>query len=474
MSGIANLGKPQLREAAALLQKHGRGKDDVLVHMTREELDYFHALAAKNNMQLTVNPDTGLYEMGILATILPIVAGAVTTVFGGGPWGAALAGGATGAIVGDKKNGFLANFAMGALGGYGGFSASAGLAAAGAEAGMTEAATAAMAEAYASGTMTVAEYNALSPALQAGLAESATAGSEALMAAQANAAPFESVAEGVSSLSKGQAGFEGGALYQDAWGGVAPEMGADAADAVGNSLTTTSATGGAGIADTSLVIKQPASFADLASTKIQPNTPMGRLEQMGRGASKIGDEFMKDPWNTLKTRELGLKPLGMAALTYTPDAKEYDGIDPRLAPSARVTPFTYEQDKNPFGVSGNKNPFNQKNPYFANQRFIPKYAAGGGPGITSLAEGSPTQPRMVRGPGTGLSDEVCAQIDGGRPARLADGEFVVSADVVSALGGGSTECGAKKLYAMMDRIRRQAHGTKKQMRKVNEKRALPA
>jgi hypothetical protein len=61
--------------------------------------------------------------------------------------------------------------------------------------------------------------------------------------------------------------------------------------------------------------------------------------------------------------------------------------------------------------------------------------------------------RLLRGPGDGVSDSIPATI--GRkqqPARLADGEFVVPARIVSELGNGSTEAGARKLYAMMDRI----------------------
>lgn len=91
--------------------------------------------------------------------------------------------------------------------------------------------------------------------------------------------------------------------------------------------------------------------------------------------------------------------------------------------------------------------------------FVGSYAHGG---------------RMLRGPGDGLSDNIPATISGKQPARLADGEFVVSADVVSALGGGSTEAGSKKLYAMMDRIRKAAHGTKKQVKPVKEHKVLPA
>jgi hypothetical protein len=77
------------------------------------------------------------------------------------------------------------------------------------------------------------------------------------------------------------------------------------------------------------------------------------------------------------------------------------------------------------------------------------------------------------GPGTGLSDSIPATIEGKQPARLADGEFIVSSDVVSALGEGSSKAGSKRLYAMMDRIRQKAHGRKKQINKVPES-ILPA
>jgi len=67
--------------------------------------------------------------------------------------------------------------------------------------------------------------------------------------------------------------------------------------------------------------------------------------------------------------------------------------------------------------------------------------------------------RLLRGPGDGVSDSIPASIGGKRPARLADGEFVVPARIVSELGNGSTEAGARKLYAMMDRIQSARRGT---------------
>jgi len=67
--------------------------------------------------------------------------------------------------------------------------------------------------------------------------------------------------------------------------------------------------------------------------------------------------------------------------------------------------------------------------------------------------------RLLRGPGDGVSDSIPATIGNKRPARLADGEFVVPARIVSELGNGSTEAGARKLYAMMDRIQKARRGT---------------
>jgi hypothetical protein len=76
-------------------------------------------------------------------------------------------------------------------------------------------------------------------------------------------------------------------------------------------------------------------------------------------------------------------------------------------------------------------------------------AAGGG--ISTLG-GYSDGGRMLKGPGDGVSDSIPATIGGKQPARLADGEFVVPARIVSEIGNGSSEAGARKLYAMMDRI----------------------
>ena len=120
----------------------------------------------------------------------------------------------------------------------------------------------------------------------------------------------------------------------------------------------------------------------------------------------------------------------------------------------------------------------------------PLKAAGGllaGGGLAAMARGGMAQQfnlgdysdggRLLRGPGDGVSDSIPASIGGKRPARLADGEFVVPARIVSELGNGSTEAGARKLYAMMDRIQSARRGTVGRGRVAKNSRAekhLPA
>jgi hypothetical protein len=78
------------------------------------------------------------------------------------------------------------------------------------------------------------------------------------------------------------------------------------------------------------------------------------------------------------------------------------------------------------------------------------FAAGGSPNLGDYSDGG----RLLKGPGDGVSDSIPATIADKRPARLAEGEFVVPARIVSELGNGSTEAGARKLYAMMDRVQK--------------------
>jgi hypothetical protein len=101
-----------------------------------------------------------------------------------------------------------------------------------------------------------------------------------------------------------------------------------------------------------------------------------------------------------------------------------------------------------------------------NQQF-----AGGG-GISDLG-GYSDGGRMLKGPGDGMSDSIPATIENKRPARLATDEFVLPADVVSHLGNGSSEAGAKVLYAMMEKVRKARTGNVKQGKQINPSKFMP-
>jgi hypothetical protein len=128
-----------------------------------------------------------------------------------------------------------------------------------------------------------------------------------------------------------------------------------------------------------------------------------------------------------------------------------------------ISDFTYNPETGAFIPAGTrrvKYGTNEKRDFKYNPEtgaFIP--AADGG--IMALGMGSISDlgsysdgGRMLRGPGDVVSDSIPAMIGGKQPARLADGEFVVPARIVSELGNGSSEAGARKLYAMMDRIQK--------------------
>jgi hypothetical protein len=102
-----------------------------------------------------------------------------------------------------------------------------------------------------------------------------------------------------------------------------------------------------------------------------------------------------------------------------------------------------------------------------------QYASGGISTLGGYSDGG----HLLKGPGDGVSDSIPASIGGRQPARLADGEFVVPARIVSEIGNGSTEAGARKLYAMMDRVqnaRRKTVGKNQVARNTKAEKLLPA
>lgn len=98
--------------------------------------------------------------------------------------------------------------------------------------------------------------------------------------------------------------------------------------------------------------------------------------------------------------------------------------------------------------------------------------------LNNMTMNQPQSPGFAKGGyldggGDGMSDSIPASIEGKQPAALADGEFVIPADVVSHLGNGSTKAGAKRLYHMLDQIRKARTGHTKQGKQIDANKFLP-
>lgn len=156
--------------------------------------------------------------------------------------------------------------------------------------------------------------------------------------------------------------------------------------------------------------------------------------------------------------EYGVSPDRIAGITGTPAADVQSRYQAALGPNAGIarrpgsggvtyfSPMVYTpQGAAPAAAPVAAQPAAQTNP-----EIVPQYAEGGIASLGGYSDGG----QLLRGPGDGVSDDIPATIGDKQPARLADGEFVVPARIVSELGNGSTEAGARKLYAMMDRIKK--------------------
>jgi hypothetical protein len=100
-------------------------------------------------------------------------------------------------------------------------------------------------------------------------------------------------------------------------------------------------------------------------------------------------------------------------------------------------------------------------------------ATGGYLGYADGGEIAMAKGRYLQGGTDGMADELPARIGRDQPAALSHGEFVIPADVVSHMGNGNSDAGAKKLYQMMDKIRMARTGNKKQGKKINPDKFMP-
>lgn len=455
-----------LQNLATELQKKGRGDDRMLVHMTPKEVEGLQAIARAHGGSLTINPDTGLVEAGFLKNILPMVIGAGITAATGGaaaPWMIGLGyGGFEAARTGDISKGLMAG-----LGAYGGAGLAGGLASAGAgaaEAAVPEATKAVAAES--AGTMgNQFAYNAAGEMVPANVAPSITGAAQgtAQVAAPGTSAP--------SYLSKmgsgvGQLGTEAGrsAVYNALPTGTLPGL---AAPVVAGALEPKNDVP----AGDDYKRKYPElSLADdfRGYTPARPNpyyTPRG----LGYGGyaegGSVAPQLNNMPAGGLAALQ-GMRDGYGAAQTMDGNIPQFNkGGMPKKAtrtPAARIAAM----DPLEAGLAelNNARAMAQMRGNIA----LPKRSVED-MGVISAAQG-----RYLKGDGDGMSDSIAATINGKQPARLADGEFVVPADVVSHIGNGSSDAGAKKLYKMMDKVRVARTGKKSQAPAVKTDKYLPA
>jgi hypothetical protein len=428
--------------------------------MTPGEINTLQSMAEQHGGSLTINPHTGLPEAGWLGNILKTAAMAGATYFGGPALGAALAPGASVAL--------QTGLGMGLVSG-----------------GLTTLATGSLKKGLGAGLTTGLIGGMMTPSTPAPTADVVTQ-TPALTAANLNTANTGLAAPGT---------------FNPALSSSAPQTLSGM-----NTQLNVAGTFNPALQSSSNVLSQAAPVA------VPPPATTAQAASSGP-FSKISNYV--DSLKLTNKEKLGYGIAGVAGLGILGDALA-PKFKPADIDKGSIRPYTYastiaQPSPYPTGpmydVSGNPILANREQRYF-NQGYteLPAYkaaagglmAAGGlsnmypqsqqysndyassiqapmgnevldsgyeqrvgqytgeplgysGGGIADLGDYSDGG-RLLRGPGDGVSDSIPASIGGKQPARLADGEFVIPARIVSELGNGSTDAGAKRLYAMMDKI----------------------
>jgi len=229
-------------------------------------------------------------------------------------------------------------------------------------------------------------------------------------------------------------------------------------------------------------IPQNVVYGDAGDTGVNPQTGQERFAQGGiahfaRGNLASTLDFYKSLTESQAQAPSGKGDPGIY-YDQDPDTRYQDALTAAQIRQAKVNKRAYvtppaAKRPTPLGQLNLRPPGAKADA--AGSSLDPENAAQGGIMHSSLggyAAGG--NPRLLKGPGDGMSDNIPATIAGKQPARLADGEFVIPADVVSHLGNGSTEAGAKRLHEMMNKIRKARTGNSKQGKQINPNKFMPA
>ena len=483
-----------LHTAAKHLAAKGRGKDKMLVHMTPNEVKGLRQIARTKGGDLSINPETGLVEAGFLEDILPMVAAGAAIYFTGGLAASALTptlGATTAGILGGAGAGALigggmaalqgGDFGKGALMGALGGGLSGGLGGLYTPGGETAALTAGAAtpppvDVNAPVMANAAQTNL--PVQTANLSTTPTPINTSTGAPiDVNAGMVQASAPATPSVPSGTertvwsdiAGKEVGTGYPSApnYSQLAPSGPAAPAPAPSPTAPTPKAPG----------------------MSMSQKVLLGGTGLMALGAlddrNKFGVPAEEDYESRLKRispdfrAQQPVQPNPYYRAQYPTYAAKGGKMEEDVASYAGDQGSQVKKKKKPEYTSEAKiatsSPYEAGIARFENEMYGAQMPTGIAEGLKprmklgqlNLAKGGDTSlgdysdgGRLLKGPGDGVSDSIPAVIGKKQPARLADGEFVVPARIVSELGNGSTDAGAKKLYGMMDRIQKKRRAAK--------------
>ena len=450
----------QLAKGLASLGRHG---DSMLMHVSPSEVEGLKALGAMTGRKVSTNPHTGMpeaFDFGdFFTSLLPTLAGvALAPSTGGASLGltgmaaqaAPIVGGmATGALVaGAKGDDPLMGGLMGGLGGFGGGNLAKTFSAMGANA--ANAANVANTATAAGGYSTPAMEEALKQGVAGPILPNAQAANTALLQpgtynpALSQAIPGATVATMPTASENMLAGIK--------------EL---ASDPFGKGFESFKQAGGSGFD-----LAAPVGMAALSGAQedLYPEGDTSLEEKRKAEENKYRDP--KTVLLNLAQSSPGLRLMATGGSVNTNTSTIATGGIQDLYGSNDSTSGTKALSRDGYGIGRLDTLASEGSRAKAADTF---YAMGG---PIAFAKGG--HQGYLNGDGDGMSDSIPATIEGKQPARLADGEFVIPADVVSHIGNGSSKAGSKQLYAMLDRIRKARTGHTKQGKEIKPEKYMPA
>jgi hypothetical protein len=400
--------------------------------MSGKEVAGLQALAQKHGLSMTTNPRTGLPEAFSLDSLLPMIAGVGLDVVTGGaftPMEIAMGvGGADALATGSIQKGLMAG-----LGAYGGADVGNALSAAGAGTTVADTSNAA-----------VPDYISAAPAAVQ------TAANPSISSIIGNSPVMQALNPSDLSASTGSLGQIASApdLSMDlpadtgSLGQVAPANSVNSVSNMSNGIANLTNSAGRSSFMDALGASGPfdtAKYNQMLAAGSLAAYPLFYGSSSAPSSAETNLQNTVRPWSLKETPGIGMGTSGGTALNYQWTAGQpYNAVTGQATMAGGGLAKGYPHGDTLHGTLGQ----------LRGVEHLTKMASGGISNLGSYSDGG----QLLRGPGDGVSDSIPAQIGQNQPARLAEGEFVIPARIVSELGNGSTNAGAKQLYKMIDRI----------------------